>query len=90
MPAAAATRKLARPLRVQRRRERSGRVWPPTRSVRDRAQPFDAAFAAELERALSAFQLETRHHLMVVSVASLEGSTLESYALQRCTSRPAT
>jgi uncharacterized membrane protein YgcG len=55
---------------------------PPTTFVRDRARLFSSAFALELERTLSAFQLETCHHLMVVSVDSLEGSTLASYSLQ--------
>lgn len=55
---------------------------PPTRFVRDRAQIFRPGFAADLERTLSAFQLESCHQVMVVSVASLEGSTLESYSLQ--------
>jgi uncharacterized protein len=55
---------------------------PATTFVRDRAQLFGGAFARELEQRLSAFQLETCHQLTVVSVKSLEGSTLESYALQ--------
>jgi uncharacterized protein len=55
---------------------------PPTVFVRDRAHLFGAAFEDELEQRLSAFQLETCHQLMVVSVASLEGGTLEGYSLQ--------
>jgi uncharacterized protein len=55
---------------------------PPTTFVRDGARMLSAGSAAELERVLSAFQLETCHHVTVVTVASLEGSTLESYSLQ--------
>jgi uncharacterized protein len=54
---------------------------PPTRYVDDRAKIFRAPFAVELEQMLSAFQLETCHQLQVISVTSLEGSTLEKYAL---------
>lgn len=55
---------------------------PPTTYVRDRAHVFSRVFAGELEQRLSAFQLETCHQLTVVSVDSLEGSTLESYSLE--------
>jgi uncharacterized membrane protein YgcG len=55
---------------------------PPTTFVRDGAHVFSSTFARELEQRLSGFQLETCHQLTVVSVTSLEGSSLESYSLQ--------
>lgn len=54
----------------------------PTTFVRDGGGALSSAFERELEQLLSAFQLETCHHLTVVSVDSLEGDTLESYAQQ--------
>ena len=54
---------------------------PPTSFVRDKAHIFTADFVAELERSLSIYQQETCHQLTVVTVGSLEGQPLESYAL---------
>lgn len=54
---------------------------PPTSFVRDKARIFTADFTAELERSLSVYQQETCHQLTVVTVDSLQGQTLESYAL---------
>jgi uncharacterized protein len=53
---------------------------PPTKFVRDSAGRLPKAFAADLERTLSQFQLESCHQLTVAVVASLEGSTLDDYA----------
>jgi uncharacterized protein len=53
---------------------------PPTTFVRDQAGMLDAAFESELNAKLRAFQQETCHHLLVVSVASLGGQSLAEYA----------
>jgi uncharacterized protein len=55
---------------------------PPTRFVRDQAQIFQTNYVTSLESALNAFQLETCHQITVISVASLDGSTLAEYSLQ--------
>ena len=55
---------------------------PPTRFVRDEAQIMHTGFATALDSGLNAFQLETCHQITVVSVGSLEGSTLAEYSLQ--------
>jgi uncharacterized protein len=63
--------------------ERAGEFGPPpTKFVEDRARLFRGGSARGLEQTLSEFQLETCHQLTVVSVDSLEGSSLESYSLQ--------
>lgn len=54
---------------------------PPTSFVSDKAELFEGPFHAELQRMLSAFQKESCHQLMVVTVPSLEGTTLEEHAL---------
>jgi uncharacterized protein len=55
---------------------------PPTRYVSDKANAFSEPFSAELQGSLAAFQKKSCHHLLVATVSSLEGSTLEQYALQ--------
>lgn len=54
---------------------------PPETYVRDRAQILRRDFVQEMEATLSAFQRETCHQLMVVTVNSLEGRSLEGFAL---------
>ena len=54
---------------------------PPSSFVRDRAKMLREPFVQELEAALSKFQLDTCHQLGVVSVASLEGRSLEAFTL---------
>lgn len=53
---------------------------PPTTFVRDQADMLDPTFERELNEWLSAFQKETCHQVLVVSVASLDGQTLAEYA----------
>jgi uncharacterized protein len=52
----------------------------PTSFVRDRAKMLRDPFVQELEMVLSKFQMETCHQLGVVSVASLEGTTIDAFA----------
>jgi uncharacterized membrane protein YgcG len=55
---------------------------PPTHYVIDNAKMFNTRFFDELDKGLSMFQKEYCHQLQVVSVTSLDGSTIEDYSLQ--------
>lgn len=54
----------------------------PTSYVSDKARMLSEPFAAELQRSLSDFQRKSCHQLLVATVETLDGSTLEQYSLQ--------
>lgn len=53
---------------------------PPTKYVIDKAGILAKRYADALEKALSDYQVESCHQLLVVSVPSLDGKTLDDYA----------
>jgi uncharacterized protein len=60
------------------------RLTPALKSgawIDDGAEMLDGPFEAEMTRSLSAFHAQTCHQLIVVTVRSLEGRSIEEYAL---------